>query len=155
MNPQDLNASGSDGSQCPTAERSSNSTNTRGTNHNPTKKKSNMAETEECEDECFSRFPRLVKLDQNKKLMPVEELKALAKKMFDQEKQGDKSYLENFLSDVMTMAQKNQRSSLSLQDAKSNIQYFLQRNGVVPRPEITGIETEAPLQVQSAVLQAA
>ena len=114
-----------------------------------------MAEIEECEDQCFSRYPRLVKLDQNKKLMPVEELKALAKKMFEREKYGDKSYLENFLSDVMTTASKNQRSSLSLQDAESNIQYFLQRNGVVPRSEITGVETETPSQLQTTVLQAA
>ena len=91
-------------------------------------------------DAVWLQLPRRLKPSGNKKVLPHKELQALAKDMFDEAGSGVPLH-EHFLQRVHEVSTNNLRECLSLLDLESNVQHYLQRQGFVPRPAFSGLDS--------------
>ena len=84
----------------------------------------------------------------------IQGIDALAKEMFDEAGNGIPLH-ENFLQRVHEVSTNNLRECLSLLDLESNVQHYLQRQGFVPRPAFSGLDSGETYVKQPSVVTAA
>ena len=91
-------------------------------------------------DAVWLQLPSRTQFSWKGRVQPYKELQTLAKEMFDEAGNGVPLH-ENFLRRVHEVATNNLRECLSLLDLESNVQHYLQRQGFVPRPALSGLDS--------------